>query len=178
MDICKSEFAQHSENWRKKLLVLVGNEISPVPLLINFRTIMAFLLVQMLETWTEWKRQYMRVSSVPQEKGVISTPTASLDPLAGVVRSKTKQFQTLSWVAWCCYCKSPKEVFIQADLLEFDLFDAVSHFNVGARAVLLLQALNISLGKYMEEGCRDLDLDSICGAEYRERDERKKRRKV
>ena len=31
----------------------------------------------------------------------------------------------------------PKEVFVGADLLEFGLFDAISHFNIGARAVLL-----------------------------------------
>lgn len=73
----------------------------------------------------------------------------------------------------------PKEVFVRADLLEFGLFDAVSHFNIGAWTVLLhLKALKISPGKYTEEGCRLLDLDRIREAEYKESDERKKGRKV
>lgn len=73
----------------------------------------------------------------------------------------------------------PKEVFVGADLLEFGLFDAISHFNIGARAVLLLlKALKISPGKYTEEGCRHLDMDRIRGAEYKHSEERKKRRKV
>ena len=73
----------------------------------------------------------------------------------------------------------PKEVFVGADLLEFGLFDAISHFNIGARAVLLLlKALKISPGKYTEEGCRHLDMDRMRGAEYKHSKERKKRRKV
>ena len=73
----------------------------------------------------------------------------------------------------------PKEVFVGADLLEFGLFDAISHFNIGARTVLLLlKALKISPGKYTEEGCRHLDMDRICGAEYKHSEERKKSRKV
>ena len=72
-----------------------------------------------------------------------------------------------------------EEIFVGADLLEFGLFDAVSHFNIGARTVLLLlKALKIPPGKYTEEGCRRLDLDRVHGAEYKESDERKKRRKV
>ena len=52
-------------------------------------------------------------------------------------------------------------------------------FNIGARAVLLLlEALKIAPGKYTGEGCRHLDLDRIRGAEYKESDEWKKRKKV
>lgn len=73
----------------------------------------------------------------------------------------------------------PKEVFVGADLLEFGLFDAVSHFNIAARTVLLLlKAIKISPGKYTKEGCMRLDPDHIRGAEYKKSDERKKRRKV
>ena len=64
-------------------------------------------------------------------------------------------------------------------MLEFGLFDAISHFNIGARTVRqLLEALKISPGKYTEEGCRSLDLNRIRGAEYKEREDRKKRRKL
>ena len=73
----------------------------------------------------------------------------------------------------------PEEVFVGGEMLEFGLFDAISHFNIGARTVTqLLEALKITPGKYTEEGCRRLDTDRVHGAEYKERDERKKRRKV
>ena len=86
------------------------------------------------------------------------------------------QNEAANGMVWECILK---EVFVGADLLEFGLFDAVSHFNIGTRTVLLLlKALKISPGKYTEEGCRRLDLDRIRGAEYKESDERKKRRKV
>ena len=64
-------------------------------------------------------------------------------------------------------------------MLEFGLFDAISHFNIGARTVRhLLEALKICPGKYTEEGCRSLDLNRIGGAEYKEREDSKNRRKV
>ena len=75
----------------KKLLLSVGKENSLMPWLTNFRTTMELLFVLMLETWMEWERQYMQVSSiVPQVNGVIFTPTVQLDPRAGVVSSETE----------------------------------------------------------------------------------------
>ena len=67
----------------------------------------------------------------------------------------------------------PKEVFVKAVLLDFGLYDAIGHFNIGARAVLLLlRAVKTSPGKYTEEGCRCIDIDHICGAEYEESNQR------
>lgn len=69
--------------------------------------------------------------------------------------------------------------YSRTEMLEFGLFDAISHFNIGAGTVfLLLGALKFNPGKYTEQGCRCLDLDCICAAEYKEIAERKKRRKV
>ena len=63
-------------------------------------------------------------------------------------------------------------------ILEFGLFDATSHFNIGAGPVfLLLRVLKMNPGKYTVQGYRGLDLDRICGTEYTENVERKKRRK-
>ena len=53
----------------------------------------------------------------------------------------------------------PKEVFVGGEMLEFGLFYAISHFNIGARTVTQL-------------------LVRVRGAEYKERDEKKKRRKM
>lgn len=44
------------------------------------------------------------------------------------------QNEAANGIVWECI---PKEVFVGADLLEFALFDAVSHFNIGATTVLL-----------------------------------------
>lgn len=69
----------------------------------------------------------------------------------------------------------PKKVFVGGEMLEFGLFDAISHFNIGARTVTqLFEALKISPRKYTEEGCRRLDMDRVRGAEYQERDEEEK----
>ncbi|XP_068672674.1 uncharacterized protein [Montipora foliosa] len=64
----------------------------------------------------------------------------------------------------------PKEVFVGMDLLEFGLFDAINHFNIGARAVLLLlEALKIVPGKYTEEGCRGLHTLSHIKKKFKKR---------
>ena len=74
------------------------------------------------------------------------------------------QNEAANGMVWECI---PKEVFVGAGLLEFGLFDAVSHFSTGARTVLLLlKALKISPGKYTEEAGGRLDLDRIRGADY------------
>ena len=52
----------------------------------------------------------------------------------------------------------PKEVFVGRNLLEFGMFDAISHFNIGSKTIIQLFAqLNIPIGKYTEEGCRYMD---------------------
>lgn len=190
-DMYKNEWAQPSGNWRKKFLVWVEKGNSSMPWLINFRTIMALLFVLMLAAWVEWKRQYMKVfSTALQVKGVIFTPTARLDPRAGVVISETETVSNMvlaclmlllqkwnlcikDWVKILCWKKClhgktqnqnettngmvweriPEEVFVGADLLEFGSFDAVSHFNIGARTVLLLlKALKIFPRKLHRRG--------------------------
>ena len=64
-------------------------------------------------------------------------------------------------------------------MLEFSLFDAVSHFNMGAQTVLqLYDALQIPAGKYTEDGCQFLDAERTYEAVYKDQEHNKKRRKV
>ena len=66
-------------------------------------------------------------------------------------------------------------------MLEVGLFDAINHFKVRARTVLLLlRALKFNPGKYPEPrlGCRRLDLDRFRAAENNDSAERKKKRKA
>lgn len=100
------------------------------------------------------------------------TQRLSEDSLLGkCLQGKTQnQNEVINGMVWE---RIPKEVFVGAELLGFGLCDAIGHFNIGARAVLLLlRAVKTSLGKYTEEGCRCIDIDHICGAEYKESNKR------
>ena len=73
----------------------------------------------------------------------------------------------------------PKEVFVGKHVLEFGLFDAVSHFNMGAETVSqLYEALEIPAGKYTEDGCQFLDAERSYMAVYKDQEHNKMRRKV
>ena len=62
-------------------------------------------------------------------------------------------------------------------MLEFGLFDAVSHFNMGAQTVLqLYDALQIPAGKYTEDGCQFLDAERTYKAVYKDQKHNKRRK--
>jgi hypothetical protein len=93
--------------------------------------------------------------------------------LHGKTQNQNESFNGMVWQ------RVPKEVYVGRDLIEFGLYDAVAHFNEGSRTVLkLYDSLKIPPGKYTEVGCRVLDDERIYGAEYKEMDKSKKRRKV
>ena len=72
-----------------------------------------------------------------------------------------------------------KNVFVGRNLLEFGMFDAISHFNIGSKTIIQLFAqLNIPIGRYTEEGCRYMGIHHVYGAEYEGKNESEKRRKV
>ena len=55
----------------------------------------------------------------------------------------------------------PKEVFVGKDVLQFGLYDAISHVNVGAQTILLVyEALKIPCGMYTQRGCQFLDSEA------------------
>ena len=99
------------------------------------------------------------------------------DLLQKCLHGKTQnQNESLNGMIWQ---RVPKEVFVGRELLEFGMCDAISHFNMGAKTILkLLEELNISSGKYTQQGCDVLDKERIYVAEYKEKDSSKKRRKV
>ena len=86
------------------------------------------------------------------------------------------QNESLNGMIWQ---RVPKEVYVGRETLELGLYDAVSHFNIGAVTVIkLFQGLNIPPGKYTEEGCKLQDQLRVDGAEYKNKASTKKRRKV
>ena len=98
------------------------------------------------------------------------------DLLQKCLHGKTQnQNESLNGLIWQ---RVPKEVFVGRQLLEFDMYVAISHFNMGAKTILkLLEELNIPSGKYTQQGCDVLDKERIYAAEYKE-DSSKKRRKI
>lgn len=81
--------------------------------------------------------------------------------LHGKTQNQTEAVNGMVWE------RIPKDVFVGGEMLEFGLFDAISHFNIGAGTVTQLQ-----LSPQENTLKRGVD------AEYKERDERKKRIKV
>ncbi|EDO33469.1 predicted protein [Nematostella vectensis] len=93
--------------------------------------------------------------------------------LHGKTQNQNESFNAMIWQ------RVPKEVFVARPVLEFGLYDAVAHFNQGSATVVdLYRRLKIDAGKYTNSGCTALDSGRIYGAEYKERDIQKKRRKV
>ena len=99
------------------------------------------------------------------------------DLLQKCLHGKTQnQNECLNGMIWQ---RVPKEVYVGRDILELGMYDAIAHFNMGSKTVLkLFELLDIAPGKYTEEGCKLSDKDRVRGAEYKERDASKKRRKV
>ena len=72
----------------------------------------------------------------------------------------------------------PKEVFVGRDILEFGMYDAIAHFNMGSQTVILVyEALGIESGKYTREGCKFINAKRIEKAEEKKRKRRTKSNK-
>jgi hypothetical protein len=75
--------------------------------------------------------------------------------------------------------KCPEGIFVGGDVLEFGVYDAVAHFNMGSRpATCIMQELDLEPGCFFEEGKNNADEVQIGKAEHREKAEVKKQRKV
>lgn len=86
------------------------------------------------------------------------------------------QNEALNGLIWQ---RIPKEVFVHKNTMELGVYDAVSHFNMGSKAIIdLLNLLNITPGKYTEAACQLEDKSRVSLAEYKSTSKVKKRRKV
>lgn len=86
------------------------------------------------------------------------------------------QNESLNGVIWN---KCPKGIFVGGDVLEFGVYDAVAHFNMGSRAAAcIMQELDLEPGYFFEEGNKKADEVRSGKANHREKAEVKKRRKV
>ena len=75
--------------------------------------------------------------------------------------------------------KLPKVTFVGSDVLEFGVYDAVAHFNMGSgTAAKIMQELGLEPGYYFQEGTRKADEQRVTKADHRTKAAVKKQRKV
>ena len=64
--------------------------------------------------------------------------------------------------------KNPKEVFVHKDILEFGVYDAVMHFNIGCSAIIeIFKSMNIPADEYTELACQHEDKSRVLLAHYK-----------
>ena len=86
------------------------------------------------------------------------------------------QNESLNGMIWN---RLPKQVFIGSDVLHMGVFDAVSHFNIGASATAkTLERMGISPGEYCLARCFMADKQRIKKAEIKSAEKTKTRRRI
>ena len=82
--------------------------------------------------------------------------------LHGLTQNQNESFNGMIWD------RVPKSTFVGKDIFEFDVYDAVANFNMGAEAVKeILKKLGIEPGCFTSDHCCDLDNSRIFYAEYK-----------
>ncbi len=72
----------------------------------------------------------------------------------------------------------PKSVFVGADVLYFDSYDAVAHFNIRPKAAIdIFKELGLVPGEFFEVSVGNIDKMRIKKAQHRNTPEVKKKRK-
>ena len=73
----------------------------------------------------------------------------------------------------------PKNTFVTLPSLEFGVFDALAHFNIGMKAsVLIHEKLHFVPGVYMLKGCKKLNLKRVDLSNQRVCPKNKRRRQI
>ena len=76
----------------------------------------------------------------------------SLKCLHGKTQNTNESFNALIWE------RIPKTDYVSLPTLEFDVYDAVEHFNVGMKSsILAYEKLNIIPGRYTLYGCKSIN---------------------
>ena len=77
------------------------------------------------------------------------------------------------------YDRIPKSVYCSTDTFHFGIYDAAAHFNIGAKAnILLFEKLGMIPGKYTLLGCSNLNKKRLYHSDYKTKEPNKKRRKI
>ena len=93
--------------------------------------------------------------------------------LHGKTRNQNESFNATIWE------RLPKSKYSSFQQLEFGVYDAAAHFNIGQKAsILVYEKLNMVPGKYTLKGCATRNKKRLFHAAYKNKDVSKKRRKV
>jgi len=93
--------------------------------------------------------------------------------LHGKTQNQNEAFNKIIWD------RVPKTSFCTKEQLEFGLYDAVSNFNIGRKAtVLIFEKLGVTPGKFLINGCREKNRKRLYHADYKFQSPMKKRRKL
>ena len=72
----------------------------------------------------------------------------------------------------------PENTFVTLPNLGFSVYDAVAHFNIGMKAVLIYEKLNFAPGVYMLKACKKRNLKRVNLANQRVCPKRKLRQQI
>lgn len=102
---------------------------------------------------------------------------SSDDLLSKCLDGKTQnQNESLNGMIWN---RIPKNIFVGGNVLELGVYDAVAHFNIGAKAAVdILKEVNLEPGKFCVQAMNKTNKMRIERAGVKVRDSSKKRRKV
>lgn len=86
------------------------------------------------------------------------------------------QNESLNGMIWE---RLPKGVFVGSDMLKLGVYDAVSHFNIGAETVIkVFDKLGIKSGTFTTSACESSDRLRVAKGNYKAEEKNKKRRKI
>ena len=73
----------------------------------------------------------------------------------------------------------PKNILVGFDVLQFGVYDAVAHFNIGAEAAVeIFKEVNLDPGEYFLTGMRKINKERIAKADFKGTEVNIKKRKM
>ena len=91
----------------------------------------------------------------------------------GKTQNQNESFNGAIWE------RLPKSKYHSFQQLDFGVYDAVAHFNIGRKAtILIFEKLNMVPGRYTLKGCATLNKKRLFHAEYKNKESSRKRRKI
>ena len=92
--------------------------------------------------------------------------------LHGKTQNQNESFNVMIWD------RIPKTRYLSLTQLELGVYDAVTNFNIGKKAsVLIYEKLNLIPGTFTLQGCDTINRKRLFASKYKEMDSRKKRKK-
>ena len=100
---------------------------------------------------------------------------SSNELLSKCLDGKTQnQNESINGMIWN---RIPKNIFVGFDVLEFGVYDAVAHFNIGAAAAVKIFKVNLDPGEYSLKGMRKINKEQIAKGDLKGKEVKKKKKR-